>query len=320
MDAKPRLLDQARERLRTLHYSYRTEQQYLQWIRRFIVFSGKRHPREMGAPEVEAFLTHLAVDRSVSASTQNQALAALLFLYQKVLEINLPWLQGIVRAKRSSHLPVVLTQAEVRSVLANLRDEYWLIGNLLYGGGLRLLECLRLRIKDLNFAYRQVIVRDGKGGKDRVTILPEALMEPLQRHLRAVRIQHEQAQRNGYAGVELPEALERKYPQAPLEWGWQYVFPAKSPSRDPRTQSWRRHHVYPETVQRHVKAAVRDAGLTRPATCHTFRHCFATHLLERGYDIRTVQELLGHKDVKTTQIYTHVMRRGANAVQSPLDQ
>jgi integron integrase len=320
MEVKPRLLDQVRERLRTLHYSYRTEQQYLQWIRRFILFSGKRHPQEMGAAEVEAFLTHLAVGRGVSASTQNQALAALLFLYQRVLEVDLPWLQGVVRAKRSRHLPVVLTHAEVRAVLANLHVEYWLIGNLLYGGGLRLLECLRLRVKDLNFAYRQVLVRDGKGSKDRVTILPESLVEPLQRHLHDVRAQHEQALRNGFAGVELPDALARKYPRASLEWGWQYVFPARSPSRDPRSQAWRRHHVYPETVQRRVKTAVRAAGLAKPASCHTFRHCFATHLLEHGYDIRTVQELLGHQDVKTTQIYTHVMRKGANAVQSPLDQ
>ncbi len=279
----PRLLDQVRYKLRTLHYSYRTEQQYLQWLRRFIRFHDKRHPRTLGAPEVEAFLTHLAVTRKVSASTHNQALAALLFMYQKVLEVELPWLTDLVRAKPSRHLPVVLTHKEVRAVLAKLEDEYWLIGSILYGGGLRLLEALQLRVKDVDFELRQLIVRSGKGG------------------------------------VELPYALERKYPAAPFEWGWQYVFPAKSASRDPRSGAVRRHHVFPDTVQRHVKWAV-AAGIDKPASCHTFRHCFATHLLERGYDIRTVQELLGHKDVKTTQVYTHVMRKGANAVLSPLDR
>ncbi len=264
----PRLLDQVRDKLRTLHYSYRTEQQYLQWVRRFILFHDKRHPRMMGAPEVEAFLTHLAVTRKVSASTQNQALAALLFLYQKVLELELPWLKDVVRAKPSRHLPVVLTHKEVRAVLAKLEDEYWLIGSILYGGGLRLQEALQLRVKDVDFDLRQLVVRNGKGGKDRVTILPEAIVDPLQRHLEVVR----------------------------------------------------RHHVFPDTVQRHVKWAVHASGIDKPASCHTFRHSFATHLLERGYDIRTVQELLGHKDVKTTQVYTHVMRKGANAVQSPLDR
>ncbi len=319
MDARPRLLDQVRDYLRTLHYSYRTEQQYLFWIRRFILFHGKRHPSDMAAPEVENFLTHLAVDRKVSASTQNQALAAILFLYKKVLQVELPWLDGIVHAKRSIYLPVVLTTAEVRSMLAHLSGEYWLVGNLLYGAGLRLREALQLRVKDLQFEYRQVIVRSGKGAKDRVTILPEILLGPLQQHLEHVKARHDTAARNGCAGVELPYALERKYPNAHLEWGWQYVFPAARPSRDPRTGAWRRHHMYPDSIQRHVKAAVKAAGISKPASCHTFRHCFATHLLERGYDIRTVQELLGHADVKTTQIYTHVMRKGANAVQSPLD-
>jgi site-specific recombinase XerD len=272
-----------RDKLRTLHYSFRTEQQYLQWVRRYSLFHQKRHPREMGAPEAEAFLSHLAVVRKVSASTQNQALAALLFLYQKALGLELPWLKDVVRAKPSRHLPVVLTHKEVRAVLARLEDEYWLIGSILYGGGPRLQEALR-------------------------------------RHLEVVRAQHEQATFRGVGGVELPFAIERKYPSAPFEWGWQYVFPAKSVSRDPRSGAVRRHHVFPDTVQRHVKRAVRAAGVDKPASCHTFRHCFATHLLERGYDIRTVQELLGHKDVKTTQIYTHVMRKGANAVQSPLDR
>jgi len=320
MEARPRLLDQVRNHLRALHYSYRTEQQYLFWVRRFILFHDKRHPADMAAAEVEAFLTHLAVDRQVSASTQNQALAALLFLYQKVLQVELPWLDGIVRAKQSRYLPVVLTPDEARDVLSQLQGEYWLIGSLLYGAGLRLREALTLRVKDVQFDYRQLIVRSGKGGKDRSAILPDALAAPLQQHLVAVRARHESAVRSGFAGVELPHALERKYPHAHLEWGWQYVFPAKRPSRDPRSGALRRHHVYPESVQRHVKTAVRAAGVAKPASCHTFRHSFATHLLERGYDIRTVQELLGHKDVKTTQIYTHVMRRGANAVQSPLDR
>ena len=320
MDAKPRLLDQMRDRLRTLHYSLRTEQQYLFWVRRFVLFSGRRHPATMGATEVEAFLTHLAVDRKVSASTQNQALAAILFLYTKVLELQLPWLDGIVRAKKSRHLPVVLTPAEVRALLAQLRDQYWLIASILYGGGLRLNEALQLRVKDLQFDYRQFIVRNGKGGKDRVTIMPDALIGPLQQHLVRIRTLHDLALAKGYGGVELPCALARKYPAADVEWGWQYVFPAEQPSRDPHSGAWRRHHVFDDTVQRHVKAAVKAAGIDKPASCHTFRHCFATHLLERGYDIRTVQELLGHKDVKTTQIYTHVMRKGANAVQSPLDR
>jgi integron integrase len=316
----PRLLDEVRDKLRTLHYSYRTEQQYLQWVRRYILFHGKRHPKAMGAPELEAFLTHLAVTRQVSAATQNQALAALLFLYQKVLGIELPWLKEVVRAKASRRLPVVLTHTEVRAVLARLQDEYWLIGCILYGGGLRLQEALQLRVKDVDFDLRQLVVRSGKGNKDRVTILPEAVVEPLQRHLDVVHAQHAQAMKRGNGGVELPYALERKYPGAPFEWGWQYVFPSKSASRDPRSGVVRRHHVFPDTVQRHVKQAVREARIDKPASCHTFRHCFATHLLERGYDIRTVQELLGHKDVKTTQIYTHVMRKGANAVLSPLDR
>ena len=319
MDAKPRLLDEVRHRLRTLHYSYRTEQQYLGWIRRFILFSGRRHPATLGAAEIEAYLSHLATDRNVSASTQNQALSAILFLYQKVLKLELPWLDGITRARRSRYLPTVLTQAEVRAVLAKLDGRVWLIVSVLYGGGLRISEALRLRVKDLNFEYRQVVVRDGKGGKDRVTILPDRLVAPLQEHLVRVRTLHELAIAKGYGGVDLPDALARKYPNAQFEWGWQYVFPADQPSRVPLTGAWRRHHLYDDTVQRHVKTAARAAGIDRPVSCHAFRHSFATHLLERGYDIRTVQELLGHADVKTTQIYTHVMRKGANAVQSPLD-
>ena len=320
MDARPRLLDQVRQKLRTLHYSYRTEQQYLHWVRRYILFHDKRHPASLGAAEVEAFLTHLAVDRKVSASTQNQALSAILFLYQKVLEIDLPWLDGVVRAKPSQYLPVVLTPDEARAILDRMEGPTRLIANLMYGAGLRISEALQLRVKDLNFAYRQVLVRGGKGGKDRVTILPDSLVSPLQTHLAAVRLDHDHALRRGYGGVEMPFALDRKYPKAHLEWGWQYVFPAARPSVDPRSGARRRHHLFPDTIQRHVKRAARAAGIHRPVSCHTFRHSFATHLLERGYDIRTVQELLGHKDVKTTQIYTHVMRKGANAVQSPLDR
>jgi integron integrase len=259
------------------------------------------------------------VDRRVSASTQNQALAALLFLYQKVLEMELPWLKDIVRARRPERLPTVLSRAEVQAVIGRLSGEYRLVASLLYGCGLRLRECLSLRVKDVDFEYGQIVVRNAKGAKDRGTMLPGSLAEPLRTHLEQVRERHGRAMSDGFGGVELPEALERKYPNAPYEWGWQYVFPAASPSRDPRSGAWRRHHLYPDTVQRRVRAAVRAAGITRPASCHTFRHCFATHLLERGYDIRTVQELLGHADVKTTQIYTHVMRKGANAVQSPLD-
>jgi integron integrase len=319
MDARPRLLDQVRDRLRTLHYSYRTEQTYLFWIRHFIRFSDNRHPSTMAAPEIERFLTHLAVDRNVSASTQAQALSAVLFLYRHVLKIELPWLDGIVRAKASRRLPVVLTTVEVRAVLAHLRGEHGLVANLLYGSGLRLMEALRLRVKDLNFPYQQLIVRDGKGGKDRATILPNGVVEPLRLHLQRVKDRHRVAMERGYAGVELPYALARKYPGAHLEWGWQYVFPAERPSRDPRSGVVRRHHLHEESVQRAVRAAMRAAGIEKPASCHTFRHCFATHLLERGYDIRTVQELLGHRDVRTTQIYTHVMGKGANAVRSPLD-
>jgi integron integrase len=258
-------------------------------VRRFILFHGKRHPADMAAAEIEAFLTHLAVDRQVSASTQNQALAALLFLYQKVLQVELPWLDGIVRAKLSRHLPVVLTPGEAKDVLAQLKGDYWLIASLLYGAGLRLREALTLRVKDVRFDCRQLVVRSGKGGKDRSAILPEALVAPLQRHLATVKALHQYAIEHGYAGVELPHALERKYPNAHVEWGWQYVFPAKRPSRDPRSVAWRRHHVCPETVQRRVKDAVKAAGIARPASCHTFRHSFATHLLERGYDIRTAR-------------------------------
>lgn len=319
MDAKPRLLEQLSERIRARHYSPRTERQYAIWVRRFVHFHGKRHPTEMGGPEVEAFLTYLAVERDVAAATQAQALAAILFLYKEVLRVELPWLDNIVRAKRPQRLPTVLSQDEARRVLGELKGHHWMMAALMYGGGLRLLETLRLRVKDLDFEYRQIMVRDGKGAKDRVTILPEMVIEPLKVQLLWVKRQHEIAIQAGYAGVFLPDALARKYPNAQFEFGWQYVFPAGGPSESKHTGARRRHHIFETSVQRAVKDAMRKAGVIKQASCHTFRHCFATHLLERGYDIRTVQELMGHKDVTTTQIYTHVMKRGAGAVKSPLD-
>lgn len=315
----PRLFDRIRECLRLKHYSYRTEQQYLHWIRRYILFHDKRHPKDMGVGEVRAFLNDLAVTRNVSASTQNQALAALMFLYKHVLQQELPWLDNIERARRLQRLPLVLSQSQTRAVLAQLDGVYGLIGNLLYGSGLRLMECLRLRVQDLDFEYLQILVRDGKGGKDRTTMMPRMLVEQLKAHLVVVRERHRQALAAGYGGVELPEAAARKYPGAAREWSWQYVFPAATPSVDPRSGIRRRHHLYEDSVQRQMKKAMLRAGIDRRASCHTLRHCFATHLLERGYDIRTVQELLGHTDVSTTQIYTHVLRKGAGAVSSPAD-
>jgi integron integrase len=319
MDASPRLLDQVREKIRLKHYSYRTEQQYLGWIRRYILFSGRRHPRDLGPADVEAFLSHLVTDRSVAAATQNQALAALLFLYRQVLGIELPWLQNVVRSKVPRRLPVVLTREEVRAVLGHLEGEVWLVASLLYGSGLRLMEALRLRVKDIEFSRRQITVREGKGGKDRVTMLPTGLVESLREHLARVQERHRVAVAQGYGGVALPDALDRKYPRAHLEWGWQYVFPARRPSIDPRSGVHRRHHLLPEIPQRHVKHAVQRAHIQKPASCHTLRHCFATHLLESGADIRTVQELLGHANVETTMIYTHVLQRGGPGSISPLD-
>jgi integron integrase len=316
---RPRLLDQVREAIRLRHYSYRTEQQYLAWIRRFILFHHRRHPRDMGGAEVEAFLTYLAKDRNVAAATQAQALAALLFLYKRVLNLELPWLDSVVRASRPKRLPVILSRAEVRRVIAALDGQYFLIASLMYGSGLRLMETLRLRYKDVDLERTVVLVRDGKGAKDRVTVLPESLREPIRRQLDLVRDRHTYARSHGFAGVELPFALERKYPQGHLEIGWQYVFPAAQASIDPRSGVWRRHHIHEESVQRRVKIAVRAAGIEKPASCHTFRHCFATHLIETGVDIRTVQELMGHASVKTTQIYTHVLNRGGIAARSPLD-
>jgi integron integrase len=319
MSAKLRLLDQVRDVLGRRRYSYRTEQQYVGWICRYIRFHGKQHPEQLGGPDIEAFLSHLAVQRHVSAATQAQALAALLFLYKNVLNVDLPWLGQITRATRPKRLPVILTREEVRVVLDGLEPPFRLIGSLLYGSGLRLMEALRLRVKDVELSRRIIVVRDGKGAKDRVTVLPDSLVPALQRQLDKVRRAHDNARTHGFSGVELPYSLHRKYPRAHLEIGWQFVFPAARPSRDPRTGAWRRHHVYPDTMQRRMKAAIRNAGIEKPASCHTLRHCFATHMLEAGVDIRTVQELMGHSSVKTTQIYTHVLNRGGIAARSPLD-
>ena len=316
----PRLLDQVREAIRLRHYSIRTEQSYTDWIKRYILFHHMQHPKDMGAAEVEQFLTHLAVVGKVAASTQNQALSALLFLYKAVLGVDLPWLDEVTRAKKPQRLPVVLTVEEVRRVLARMDGQHGLMADLLYGAGLRLLECVRLRVKDVDFGFRQITVRDGKGGKDRVTMLPQGVVEPLRAHLDKLKVLHDHDLEEGFGAVWLPDALERKYPNAAREWGWQYVFPAAQRSADPRSGKLMRHHVDEQSLQRAMKKAVRAAGLAKPASCHTLRHSFATHLLQSGYDIRTVQELLGHKDVSTTMIYTHVLNRGGKGVASPLDR
>uniref|UniRef100_E6QU89 Integrase/recombinase (E2 protein) n=1 Tax=mine drainage metagenome TaxID=410659 RepID=E6QU89_9ZZZZ len=315
----PRLLDQVAARVRVLHYSIRTERAYVDWIKRFILFHGKRHPKEMGAAEVEAFLTHLAVVRQVSASTQNQAKSALLFLYKQVLGVELPWLDDVTQAQAPKRLPVVLTQHEVQSVLSRMDGTMWLIASLLYGSGLRIMEALRLRVKDVDFAMREIVVREGKGFKDRMTMLPDALIQPLKSHLLKVKALHQEDLSAGFGAVYMPAALDKKYPNAGKEWGWQYVFPSVKLSVDPCSHVTRRHHADEKTVQRAVKKAVKLAGLVKLVTPHTFRHSFATHLLEGGYDIRTVQELLGHSDVATTMIYTHVLNKGGRGVRSPLD-
>ncbi|MDD5274945.1 MAG: integron integrase [Methylovulum sp.] len=316
----PRLMDQVRDRIRVKHYSISTEKLYVQWIKRFILFNGKRHPTELGAAEVEAFLTHLAVDGHVSASTQNQALSALLFLYKEVLVMDLPWLENVVRAKRPVRLPVVLTRAEVKAVLVRMKGIYALMANLLYGTGMRLMECVRLRVKDVDFGRGEIMIRNGKGSKDRVTMLPASVVANLQAHLAQRQALFEDDKRQGKAGVFMPDALARKYPNAALEWGWQYVFPSGSYSVDPRSGTERRHHVDEKLLQRAMKKAVQAAEITKLATPHTLRHSFATHLLEAGYDIRTIQALLGHSDVSTTMIYTHVLNKGGLGVLSPLDR
>jgi integron integrase len=319
MADSPKLLDQVRDKIRAKHYSIRTESAYSDWIKRFILFHDKRHPAEMGGKEVEAFLSYLAVEGRVSASTQNQAKSAILFLYRHVLETDLPWLEGVVQAKQPERLPVVLTETEVRRVMGRLRGTHWLLASLLYGAGLRLMEALRLRVKDVEFERMEIVVREGKGAKDRVTMLPASTAQVLKQHLKLVKALHVRDLEEGYGEVYLPFALAKKYPNAPREWGWQYVFPSTKRSIDPRSNVERRHHLDEKGLQRAIKQAVRDAGVDKLATPHTLRHSFATHLLQNGYDIRTVQELLGHSDVSTTMIYTHVLNRGGRAVRSPLD-
>lgn len=316
----PRLLDALRDAIRIRHYSLRTERAYVQWARRYIRFHGRRHPREMGEAEVTAFLGSLATVGNVSASTQNQALAALLFLYKEVLGIELAWLENIPRARRPRRLPTVLTREEAHSVLAQMTGTHALMARLLYGTGMRLSECLRLRVKDLELARREVLIREGKGGRDRITVLPASLVEPLREHLVRVRALFDRDREAGVPGVELPGALDRKNPGAGRLWAWQWVFPQRTLSVDPRSGIRRRHHAYEQTLQRAIKRAVGMAGIAKPVSTHTFRHSFATHLMEGGYDIRTVQELLGHKDVSTTMIYTHVLNRGGRGVVSPLDR
>jgi integron integrase len=319
--SKPqRLLDRVREAIRRLHYSRRTEETYIHWIKRFIYFSGKRHPAEMGEAEVTAFLNHLAAERHVAAATQNQALSALLFLYKQVLATPLDWLDQLDRVVKPARMPTVLTPGEARRLLAAMQGTKWLMASLLYGSGLRLRECLKLRVKDVDFEYRQIMVRDGKGAKDRVTMLPASLVEPLRDQLARARKLHDRDLAEGLGDVELPDALARKYPKAPCEWSWKFVFPSHKLSTDPATGVIRRHHVYENFLVRGVKEAARAAGIVKRVSCHTLRHSFATHLLESGYDIRTVQELLGHSDVSTTMIYTHVLNKGGKGVRSPLDR
>lgn len=315
---RPRkLLDQLRDVLRRKHYSLRTEEAYVYWVKRYILFHNKRHPQEMARPEIEAFLNHLAVTENVAASTQNQAFSALLFLYQHVLNIDIQNVNAL-RAKKPKRLPVVMTKQECQSVIAALSGTYQLMAKLLYGSGLRLTECLRLRVKDVDFAQNHLVVRAGKGDKDRVTLLPDNLKPEITSHLHRVNLQHQDDLKQGYGQVYLPNALARKYPNADRDWAWQYVFPSRNLSNDPRSNIIRRHHASESGLQKAVRQAAKQVGLTKPVGPHTFRHSFATHLLENGYDIRTVQELLGHKDVRTTMIYTHVLNQGPMGVRSPL--
>ena len=318
--AARKLLDVVRDCLRTHHYTPRTEEAYLQWIRRFTRFHRGQHPRELRGAAIEAFLTYLAVERKVAAATQNQALAALLFLYKNVYNVDIGWIEGVVRAKASVHLPTVLSREEVARVLGLMNGTEWLVCSLLYGTGMRLTEGLQLRIKDLDFEHKEVVVRSGKGQKDRVTILPDRLVQPIQDQLERVRALFDSDCEAGRGGAFVPYALLRKYPEAATSWGWQFVFPARRLTCDRNTGRWMRSYVDQRQIQRAMKRAVAQSALSRPASCHTLRHCFATHLLESGYDIRTVQELLGHSDVKMTMIYTHVLRRGAQAVLSPIDR
>jgi integron integrase len=321
METRPKkLLEQVSEQIRLKHYSYRTEETYVQWIRRYILFHNKRHPKDMGVPEIEAFLGHLAVEGKVAASTQNQALSAILFLYQQVLKQELDGRVDAIRAKRPHYLPTVLSPDEVRAILTQMSGVHQLIVQILYGSGLRQTECLKLRVKDLDFQQAQIIVRAGKGGKDRVTPLPHTLMAPLQEHLQTVRRIHQQDLARGYGQVPLPFAMAKKHPNAERDWVWQFVFPAINIKKDDSALFAYRHPLHETGIQKALKAATRLAGIPKRVSCHTFRHSFATHLLQNGYDIRTVQELLGHKDVQTTMIYTHVLNRGGRGVVSPLDR
>lgn len=319
MEEQPRLLDQVRSLIRVKHYSIRTEKSYTSWIKQFIRFNHLAHPKDLGTKEVQAFLTYLAVTRNVSASTQNQALSALLFLYKDVLKIKLEYMNDITRAKQSTRVPVVFTREESIAVIDRLDGTFKLMAQLLYGSGLRLMECARLRVKDIEFNYKQILIRNGKGAKDRITVLPDFLILPLTLHLENVKSLHDEYLAKGLGSVYLPFALAKKYPNASTEWAWQYVFPAQNLSVDPRSGCQQRHHINEKRLQRAVKNAIREANIYKQASCHTFRHSFATHLLENGYDIRTVQELLGHKDIRTTQIYTHVLNKPGISVNSPLD-
>lgn len=316
---KKKLIPTIHDIMRMKHYSYETEKTYVQWIKRYIFYHKKRHPLEMGEREISAFLSHLSVKEHVAASTQNQALNAIVFLYKHVLKKDIGELKNIYWAKRPSRLPVVLTQDEVHRILEKLHGKPYLMVSILYGTGIRLMECLHLRVKDIDFGYHQIIVRDGKGQKDRVTMLPEKITEPLRHHLKSVKLIHEKDLHEGFGVVELPFALSRKYPNAAKEWAWQYVFPSINRSIDPRSGIERRHHLHKTVLPRYIRRAAREARITKRVTSHTFRHSFATHLLEKGYDIRTVQQLLGHKDVRTTMKYTHVLNKGGMGVKSPLD-
>ncbi len=315
----PRLLDRVRNVIRCKHYSIRTEHSYIEWIKRYIFFHDKQHPENLNETHISAFLTHLAVEKKVASSTQNQALCALVFLYRQVLNKEMGDFENLIRAKRPAKLPVVFTRDEVRKVLLQLDGVNWLMGQILYGAGLRVMECVRLRVKDIDFGYRQIIVRNGKGNKDRITMLPDIISEQLQRHMQKIKIIHETDLKAGFGSVYLPFALERKYKNADRNWSWQYVFPASRRSIDPRSGAERRHHISESVPQRAIKKAIRKSGISKAGSCHSLRHSFATHLLESGYDIRTVQDLLGHKDVSTTMIYTHVLNRGGKGVQSPGD-
>jgi integron integrase len=316
---KPKLLDRLQEALRSRHYSRRTEQTYSHWVKRFIYFHNVRHPMDMAEPEINAYLTHLAVKEKVSASTQNQALSALLFLYRHVLDRKVGDLGEVIRARKPQHVPVVMTREEVKSILSHLQGDKWLMVSLMYGAGLRLMECLRLRIQDIDFARNEITIRDGKGAKDRITMLPQSLAAPLGEYLQKVKVVHERDLSEGWGRIQMPYALDRKYPNAAADWRWQWVFPQENRWKNTTNGQEGRHHVHETILQRAVKEAVRKAGVVKHVGCHTFRHSFATHLLEGGYDIRTIQELLGHKDVSTTMIYTHVLNKGGHGVRSPMD-